>query len=86
MHVQVGARLRSDYSNKVGTVEKINEKWDWFKMRWDKPISRERVIFTLSTAGNNFSRVRSETENIERADEFLRRANGGLDDSWREYD
>lgn len=86
MDLEVGMRLKSKSTGKLCTIEEINEKWDWFSVVWDRKTRGCKDRHEIGKVSLYFTVVRSTTKQIERADEFLKRANGGLDDSWREYD
>jgi hypothetical protein len=86
MDLTVGTRLKSKHSGKACTITEINEKWDWFAVKWDRLSQGCQKFHELSTAYLYFTVVKPLTKEIERADEFLSRANRGLDGNWREYD
>lgn len=86
MELEVGMRLRSKTSHRLGTVKEINTKWAWFTMEWDKKRRGDKSVIDTDDVFLYFTVVSTKTKNIERADSFLKRANNGLDDHWREYD
>jgi hypothetical protein len=86
MNLKVGTKLKSKHSGKVCTVIDIDEKWDRFGVEWDVKTRGCKANHEISKAHLYFTIVKTLTKDIERADEFLSRANRGLDDNWREYD
>lgn len=72
-------RIESKHTLEEGDVIEVNEKWGWFRVRWDKGMIKE---YSLNDPGASFIKIKDGAE--IRADYLLRLENSGLTDYWRE--